>query len=264
MPLRSHRLLTRGAIVTTAAAVAMVITASAAAAHVTVSPGSITAGSFTTLTFRMPNESATADVTKLVLTLPADHPFPTVSARHIPGWTVSLTTTQLPAPITEGDFTLTEAITAVTFTADDTGELKPKEYLTFDVYVGPVPDVRTMLIPATQTYDDNTTVEWNEPTPASGPAPDHPAPTLTIQPAGQGNTQNPSNGMGDMGAMGATGTTPQTQAADTTPPVSYAITLAAIAAAFSVYAALLAVLTWRRTKRYAELPDPNTHAAMQD
>jgi hypothetical protein len=43
-----------------------------------------------------------------------------------------------------------------------------------------------MVFTATQTYSDGTVVEWDQPTPASGEEPEHPAPTLTIGPAVEG------------------------------------------------------------------------------
>ena len=89
----------------------------------------------------------------------------------------------LPAPVTEGDTTIKEAVTSVTWTADPAPRSAPGEFAEFEISAGPVPEVDSLEFPATQTYSDGTVVEWNEPTPASGEEPEHPVPTLTVDPA---------------------------------------------------------------------------------
>jgi uncharacterized protein YcnI len=167
-------------------AIALVAGAGVAAAHVTVNPGEAAAGDFTKLTFRVPNESPTAGTTAVTVTIPADHPFAFVSVKAIPGWSVTPTKTTLPAPVTEGDTTIKEAVTSVTWTADPGTQIGPGEFGEFDISAGPVPDVPSIAFTATQTYSDGSVVEWNEPTPASGEEPEHPAPTLTIGAAAAG------------------------------------------------------------------------------
>src|SRR6476660_3788485 len=83
-------------------AIALVVGASAASAHVTVNPSEAAAGGFTKLTFRVPNESPTAGTVAVTVDLPADHPFAYVSVKQVPGWSVVPTTSTLPAPVTEG------------------------------------------------------------------------------------------------------------------------------------------------------------------
>jgi uncharacterized protein YcnI len=163
--------------------VALLLAAGAgvASAHVTVNPNSVTAGSYAKLTFRVPTESATASTVSLQVTLPADHPFPSVSVMQLPGWTAKVTKTELDAPVTEGDFKLTEAVTSITWTADDGVGIKPGEFMEFPISVGPVPDVPSMQFPAAQTYSDGSVVSWNEVAKAGSTAElDHPAPVLTI------------------------------------------------------------------------------------
>jgi len=167
----------------TLTAVGLLAGAGIASAHVTVNPSEAVAGSFTKLTFRVPNESATAGTVGLTVTLPADHPFAYVSVKAVPGWAVVPTKTTLPAPVTEGDITIKEAVTSVSWTADPGTQIGPGEFAEFEISAGPVPAVEALEFPATQTYSDGTVVEWNEPTPAGGEEPDHPAPTLAITPA---------------------------------------------------------------------------------
>ena len=74
-------------------------TAAAAQAHVQVDPDT-TAGSFSQLTFRVPNESPTASTIKVSVELPTDKPFLSVSTKPLPGWDVSLSKAALPKPVT--------------------------------------------------------------------------------------------------------------------------------------------------------------------
>ena len=99
-------------------AVGLLAGAGVASAHVTVNPSEAAAGGFTKLTFRVPNESPTAGTVAVTVDLPADHPFAYVSVKQVPGWSVVPTTSTLPAPVTEGDLTIKEAVTSVTWTAD--------------------------------------------------------------------------------------------------------------------------------------------------
>jgi uncharacterized protein YcnI len=155
--------------------------AGVASAHVTVNPNTAAPGSYTKLTFRVPTESATATTVKLTVKLPTDHPFPSVSVMPVPGWTAKVTKTALNPPVTEGRFNLTEAVSSITWTADDGVGIKLDEFMEFSVSVGPVPDVPSMTFPADQTYSDGSVVSWNEVAKAGSTAElDHPAPVLTI------------------------------------------------------------------------------------
>ncbi len=156
----------------------LVLAGGTAFAHVSVSPGTAAPGSYPTLTFRVPNEES-AGVTQVEIQIPAGTPFAEVMAEQKPGWTTTFTTTRLPAVITQGAITFDKAITSVTFTADGAG-LAPDEYATFEVMVGPVPDVAQISFIALQTYSDGTVVSWSDPPTASGAEPAHPAPVLTV------------------------------------------------------------------------------------
>lgn len=168
-----------GAIVASAA-VLLLVGAGVASAHVTVNPNSVTAGSYAKLTFRVPTESATASTVSLQVTLPKDHPFPSVSVMQLPGWTTKVTKTRLDSPVTEGNLTVTEPVTSITWTADDGVGIKPGEFMEFPISVGPVPDVPSMQFPAAQAYSDGSVVNWNQQRTAGGQEPEHPAPLLTI------------------------------------------------------------------------------------
>jgi len=132
----------------------------AASAHVTATPNQAEAGSWTYVTFRVPNESATASTVKIQIHLPADTPFTSVSYQPTAGWTGAAAKTTLPEPVKVEGNTISEATTEVTFTAD-AGGIAPGQFQTFTLSLGPVPDTGHIVIPATQTYSDGKVVEWS-------------------------------------------------------------------------------------------------------
>lgn len=248
---RHRRTLSRLITATVLTGVALAAGAGVASAHVHVTPEDATAGSYTVLSFRVPNESATAGNTKIAITLPSDHPFASVSAKQTPGWTVTTTKTKLAAPVTQGKLSITEPVTTVTFTADGTAKLPPGQFATFDLSVGPVPDVKTMTLPVAQTYDDNTVVNWNEPTPASGEEPEHPAPTLTIGEAAAATDHHDTAAASGSAAPATTSALALTAAPTSSGSGSNgaAITLAVIGIVVGAAALLLGALAWRRPAR---------------
>ena len=201
-PDAGSRRLKRVTTVLTAAAAALLIGAGPALAHVTVNPGTAAPGSYSKLTFRVPNESDSATTMKLEIQIPTDTPFGSVRAKETPGWTAALTKTKLPAPVTQGTLNLTEAVTQIVFTADPgTDGVGLNEFAEFDISVGPVPDVPSISFKAIQTYSDGTVVNWADPTPPGGEEPEHPAPVLTVTSGGAAPTVH------DHGVDAAVGTT---------------------------------------------------------
>ncbi len=167
--------------VATLAAIGLTIGAGVASAHVTVNPDAAVAGSYLKLTFRVPNESATASTSKVTVDFPVDHPFASVAFEKQPGWTAAVTTAKLTTPISDDDnATITQAVSSITWTADPSSKIALGQFAEFDVSVGPVPKVPSLAFKAVQTYDDGTVVNWDQPTPASGAEPEHPAPVLTV------------------------------------------------------------------------------------
>ena len=76
-------------------------------------------------------------------------------------------------------FTLTKAVSTVTWTAAEGQGVAPGEFNEFELSVGPFPKgADPIVMPAAQTYSDGEVVQWDEPTPASGDEPEHPVPTL--------------------------------------------------------------------------------------
>jgi uncharacterized protein YcnI len=181
-------------------------------AHVRVIPDNPTSGGFSALTFRVPNESDTAGTIKVAVVLPQDTPFVYVSTKPVPGWTVSAVKEKLPKPYDLDGTTITEAVHTVTWSAEKGTQIAPGEYQEFSISVGPLPDPGTVQLPATQTYSDGTVVAWDQPTPASGEEPEHPAPAFEIVAAAsdadhQGGTAAPTDAQ-ETAEVTATGSDP--------------------------------------------------------
>ena len=169
-----------------------------AGAHVNVTADDRTAGAYSALTFRVPNESDDASTTAVSVQLPQDTPFPSVRTRPLPGWTAKVVRAALPAPVEVNGATLTAAVRTVTWTADEDAAIGPGQYQEFSLAVGPLPEAGTILLPATQTYSDGEVVRWDEPAPASGEEPEHPAPVLEVVAAGSSSDgHSGSAGSGD-------------------------------------------------------------------
>lgn len=164
----------------------------AASAHVHVDPDQASPGSYATLTFTVPNESATAGTVKLVVDLPTDTPFTSVTYQPVPGWTTTVDTEKLAKPVTTSAGTITEAPVRVTWTAGGGVQIAPGQFQQFTISAGAVPDVGRIVMPTHQTYSDGTVVDWSDKTPTSGAEPEHPAPTVYVDdPAPAGGDANP-------------------------------------------------------------------------
>lgn len=224
----------------------LLLPATSADAHVRVHADSTAAGSFSALTFRVPNESDTASTVKVAVQLPTDTPFLYVSTRPVPGWTAVATEATLPKPVDSNGTTLTKAVRTVTWTADKASAIAPGEYQEFSISAGPLPAAPgTVLLPADQTYSDGTVVKWKEPTPAGGAEPEHPAPELVVTAA------EPESGSSAAPAGAAqTGPTDSTTAATTgavtTESDPVARVLGGVGLVLGVIALAVAVLTRRR------------------
>ncbi len=200
----------RCVLVVAAATVSIPLLAQAAAAHVVVwSPDAVRGGETALLSFRVPDESATAGTVAFRINLPVDEPVADVMARPMPGWTVSSTERSLPAPTKVGDFTLTKVPASVTWTAAKGTSIAPGQFQLFDLVINPVPDTPTLTFTATQTYSDGKVVRWDQPAPADGSEADFPAPEIALA-AGSSAAPTPA----------ASATTPAAQITVTASPVA--------------------------------------------
>lgn len=163
-----------------------------------------------TLTFKVPTESASASTTKLEVDLPTDHPFGSVSYQPVTGWTTTVTSSKLATPVKTDDGEITQAPTKLVWTASADAAIKPGQFQTFAISVGPVPDTGKLELAAHQTYSDGSVVNWDQAQTGSE-EPEHPAPVLYIKdtPPGEAASAAPS-------AAPSVSATPTVTAAPTT------------------------------------------------
>jgi periplasmic copper chaperone A len=174
-----RRFVLRAGAIVAASALVAIGAASSASAHVTVSSPDAKPGGYAKLVFRVPTESDNTSTTKLVVSLPEDHPFAHVGAQVKDGWKVEKKEEKLPAAVKVGDVTLTKAITTVTWTATATG-IPPNDFDEFSLSVGKLPEgVDALSFPADQTYSDGEVVKWAD-VAKDGAEAEHPAPTLKL------------------------------------------------------------------------------------
>ncbi|MGY1748916.1 YcnI family copper-binding membrane protein [Modestobacter sp. SYSU DS0511] len=178
------------------AALATVLTAGvgAASAHVTVSSADASPGGYGKLTFRVPNESDTASTVALRIQVPTDAPLASLRAQPVPGWTITMTRTQLDEPVEVHGSEVDEVVSVVEFRAVDGGGIDPGQFQEFALSGGPFPDADELAFNAVQTYSDGTEAAWIEPAVEGQPEPEHPAPVLSLAAdgsAGHGETADP-------------------------------------------------------------------------
>ena len=79
---------------------------------------------------------------------------------------------------------ITEAVAAITWTADPGVSIAPGSFDEFEFTAGKMPiDKTSMSFPAIQTYSDGEVVSWIEPKTEGAAEPKHPAPVLELLPA---------------------------------------------------------------------------------
>ncbi|WP_243062154.1 YcnI family protein [Humibacter sp. RRB41] len=225
----------------------------AASAHVRVDPDQASAGSYAVLTFRVPTESATAGTVKLEVDFSTTTPFTSVSYQPVAGWSAVVTTSKLAKPVKISGATVTEAPTKIVWTADPGVQIEPGQFQQFSVSAGIVPDTDKVEMPATQTYSDGTVVKWDQPTPASGDEPEHPAPTLYINEAPPGDASPTIVSSSPAAAATTSSASTSTDAA--------ALGLGIAGIALGAIALVVAVLAFTRRPRVAAQPAASADSA---
>ncbi len=184
---RAARRLVVLVLATLTALAAWVTVATVASAHVTVSSADAAPGGFGKLTFRVPNESDTAGTVSLRIQIPPEAALASLSAQPVPGWTVTMTTSDLEEPIENHGQEISSYVSLVEFRAEDGGGIRPGEFQEFALSGGPFPDVDQVSFPTVQTYSDGSESAWIEPT-VDGEEPEHPAPTLPLTAGADGES----------------------------------------------------------------------------
>jgi uncharacterized protein YcnI len=159
-------------------------------AHVKIDPNTAAAGDDIQVTFRVPNESATAGTVRVEVDLPTATPFADAAYQQVPGWTAHIVEAKLPKPIVNDGVSVTEAPVRIIWVADRGVSIKAGQFQEFPVALDLTPDTGSVEFPTIQTYSDGTVVKWNEATPRDGEEPDHPAPTLYINDAPPTDTES--------------------------------------------------------------------------
>jgi uncharacterized protein YcnI len=164
---------------------ALVLFATPALAHVSIDPSKATEGSFTKLVFRVPNEAQLANMVKFDVTFDVNNPIPLVNVLSKPGWTPTLTTVPLRAPLDSVHGQITKVVSEISWSG---GTIAPGQFDEFAVLVGPLPaGIDRLLFPAVQSFSDGTEVRWDQQSFADQAAPEHPMPVLELT---SGNTKN--------------------------------------------------------------------------
>jgi len=166
---------------TTVALASSVVVASTASAHVTVSSTDAAPGGFGKITFRVPNESDTASTVALRIQVPEESALAFLQVQQVPGWTVSVTNSELSEPVESFGEEITSYVSVVEYRADAGAGIAPGEFQEFALSGGAFPeDVDQLSFPTVQTYSDGTEAAWIEPTVDGQPEPELPAPVLSL------------------------------------------------------------------------------------
>jgi periplasmic copper chaperone A len=233
---------------------ASVVAATGASAHVTVASQDASPGGYGKLTFRVPNESDAASTVGLRIQLPTDTPLTSVRAQPVPGWTVTMTTSDLQTPLESHGEQVTSYVSVVEFRAEDGGGIRPGEFAEFALSGGPIPDVEQVGFPTVQTYSDGTEAAWIEPTVEGQAEPERPAPVLTLAGGSTGSTgsgaEEPAS---DGAAEPASGDTATDTASSAEAAGDEGSNTGTVALVLSVVALLLGIggvaLGWRAGRR---------------
>ncbi|WP_324276413.1 YcnI family protein [Blastococcus brunescens] len=162
-----------------AALVASVVVAGTASAHVTVASEDATPGGYGKLVFRVPNESDTASTIGLRIQIPEEAALASLRTQPVPGWTATLTTSDLDEPLDNHGQEISSYVSVVEFRAEAGSGIAPGEFQEFALSGGPFPDAEQLSFPAVQLYSDGSEAAWIEPS-VDGAEPERPAPVLDL------------------------------------------------------------------------------------
>ncbi len=168
------RTTTRVAALTAVAALAL---PAAASAHVTMNPNTSTAGAYTKLDVRVPNEQSNASTVKLQVQFPDG--FASASYEPRADWRVKVTRAKLATPVQTDDGPITEGVKTITWTGSGSGlgRIGPDQFMDFPLSVQ-IPENaagKTLQFKAIQTYSNGDVVRW-----IGAADSEHPAPHVTV------------------------------------------------------------------------------------
>ena len=152
-------------------ALAALMVAPTASAHVTLQPKEVPAGGFVRLNVRVPNERDNAGTTKVAVKFPPGFYF--ASYEPVDGWNVTVAKRELKKAVEEHGEKITEEIDQITWTGSgQAGVISPGQFRDFGVSLGTPDEAGTTLtFKATQTYSNGEVVRWIGKPDAEQPAP---------------------------------------------------------------------------------------------
>ena len=171
-----------GALVT-ATGLLVLLGAGVASAHVSAhSPDNPAKRGDAEIVFRVPDEEDTANTVKVQVNFSTTSPLSNADIKPVPGWSVQENMITLPKPVHVSEQNITQAVGSIVWTAaPGTGGIAPGQFQEFAISVEGLPDnTNALVMPAVQTYDNGDVVNWNQPTVAGQPEPEHPAPNLAL------------------------------------------------------------------------------------
>jgi periplasmic copper chaperone A len=163
-----------------------IVVAGTASAHVTVGTQDAAPGGFGKITFRVPNESDVASTVGVRIQVPQEAAMTSLSTQPVPGWTVTLTSTDLQEPIRSGEREITSYVSVIEFRAQAGSGIAPGEFQEFALSGGPFPEVDQLAFPTVQLYSDGSEAAWIEPSVDGQEEPERPAPVLALAAASTG------------------------------------------------------------------------------
>ncbi|MCM3921376.1 YcnI family protein [Frankia sp. AiPs1] len=209
------RLFRRASVLGVVAGTAVLAMTLPASAHVTVQPSTASAGSYATLSFKVPTEEDNASTTGIDVQFPVDTPLASVSVQPKAGWTYKVAKAAPAKPLSTDDGQVNEVVTRITWTAQGSEGIKPGEFDTFTVSAGPLPEKAGQLTFKTlQTYSNGDVVRWVDVAQPGAGEPEKPAPSLTVTAAGAG--AGSSTGAHDSASMQNVAETSQPDGSDGT------------------------------------------------
>jgi uncharacterized protein YcnI len=134
-------------------------------------------------------------------------------------------------------------VSEVTWTATG-GAIRPGQFQDFNVSLGQLPDSGELVFNTLQTYSSGEKVNWNQVSADPSVEPEHPAPILTITPAGAGGSAAADQGSQTGQDEQVNSTTQSDNASNST----LALILSGAALVLSLVAAALAWRQGRRTR----------------
>jgi uncharacterized protein YcnI len=147
-----------------ALAMALVLVAAPAWAHVTIQPEEAPAGAFFAFVVRVPTEREDASTTKIEVEFP---PLAFVSFQDVEGWKRTVEMRTLEEPLDVFGEPVSEVVGSVTWSG---GEIQPGEFQEFGFSARVPEDQEELEFPALQTYSSGEVVRWIGPPDADEPA----------------------------------------------------------------------------------------------